>query len=214
MEWKTSKEPVEYKEALTYMEERVKGIHEGRLNEQVWLLEHPSLYTAGTSADDMDLLNPCFPVFEAGRGGEYTYHGPGQRVGYVMLNLKKRQKAPDIKRFVWQLEEWIIKSLEPFDIKGERRDGRIGIWVDTPKGEMKIAALGIRIRHWISYHGISINLCPNLSHFNGINPCGIKEYGVTSIAQLKGDQFGLNELDESLKLSWENVFEQPLSFAA
>jgi lipoyl(octanoyl) transferase len=214
MEWKITDQQVPYEDALSFMEERVKGIHECSLNEMVWLLEHPPLYTAGTSANEEDMLNARFPVYQAGRGGEYTYHGPGQRVGYVMLDLKRRQKVPDIKKFVWQLEEWIIKSLQPFDIKGERRNGRIGIWVDTPKGELKIAALGIRIRHWITFHGVSINVNPDLSHFNGINPCGIKEYGVTSLQVLKGNQLGLKELDESLKLSWDEVFEPPLSFAA
>lgn len=208
MEWKISKEPVPYEFALTEMQARVQAIHENGAEDHVWLLEHPPLYTAGTSAKAEDLLDPRFPVYEAGRGGEYTYHGPGQRIGYVMMDLKKRQSAPDIKRYVWQLEEWIITALRAFDVKGERREGRVGIWVDTPQGEKKIAALGVRVRHWITFHGISINVNPDLSHFTGIVPCGISEYGVTSLKELGrvGGHDGFGRLDEALAGAWDGVF--------
>lgn len=188
------------------MEERVAGIKNGTEEECVWLLEHPPLYTAGTSAKDTDLLNPQFPVFKTGRGGEYTYHGPGQRIAYVILDLKKRQPKPDIKKYVWELEEWIIQTLAELGITGERREGRIGIWVNTPTGEKKIAALGVRVRHWITFHGISINLDPDLSHFSGIVPCGISEYGVTSIAEID-DKITMDDLDNALQTTWNNVFK-------
>ncbi len=205
VEWKISKALVGYEEALSAMDERVAGIHDGSAEELVWLLEHPSLYTAGTSAKDSDLLNNEFPVFKAGRGGQYTYHGPGQRVAYSILNLKKRQQVPDIKRYVWQLEEWLICTLSEFDIIGERREGRIGIWVVTPSGEKKIAALGVRVRHWITLHGVSINVAPDLSHFEGIVPCGIFEHGVTSFEDL-GVRVSMDEVDRVLKEQWDNVF--------
>ena len=205
METLKSNAPIQYPDALTFMDERVAGIHAGTAEELVWLLEHPPLYTAGTSAKAKDLLNPSFLVFEAGRGGEYTYHGPGQRVAYVMLDLKKRFQAPDIKKYVCDLEEWIIRSLAHFDVKGERRAGRIGIWVATPSGEKKIAAIGVRVRHWITLHGISINVNPDLSHFNGIVPCGISDYGVTSLHDL-GKAISMNELDKVLELEFERVF--------
>ncbi len=204
IEWKISQKPVPYLEALAEMEARVADIRAGVAPEMIWLLEHPSLYTAGTSADPADLLlddsgAPKFPVFETGRGGQYTYHGAGQRVAYLMLDLKKRQQAPDIKQYVSNLEGWIIGTLQAFDIQGERRDGRIGIWVVKPDGaEAKIAALGVRIRHWVSYHGISINLNPDLSHFDGIVPCGISDHGVTSIQDL-GVKVSMEELDNALK---------------
>ncbi len=189
------------------MEERVAAIHAGEKEECVWLLEHPPLYTAGTSARAHDLLDPRFPVYETGRGGEYTYHGPGQRVAYNMLNLKQRQKEPDIKKYIWQLEEWIIRTLKAFDIRGERREGRIGIWVVGRDGlEKKIAAIGVRIRHWVTYHGIAINLDPDLSHFDGIVPCGISEYGVTSIAQQAACPVRMPELDQALQSEWWTVF--------
>lgn len=206
MEWKISEQPVPYEDALAAMEQRVADIHAGTTEDQVWLLEHPPLYTAGTSAKETDLLDPRFPVFKAGRGGEYTYHGPGQRVGYVMLDLKKRQKSPDIKKYVWQLEEWIIRALAEFDVKGERREGRVGIWVLTPEGEKKVAALGVRVRHWITFHGISINVNPDLSHFGGIVPCGISNYGVTSLQELTGYQGEFGPLDGALRDVWDGVF--------
>jgi len=206
MEFKTSTQPVSYPEALSFMEGHVAALHDGTGQDLVWLLEHPPLYTAGTSAKSTDLLNPQFPVFEAGRGGQYTYHGPGQRVGYVMMDLKKRQSSPDIKKYVWQLEEWIICTLATFGITGERRDGRVGIWVVTPQGEEKIAAIGVRIRHWITYHGISINVDPDLSHFGGIVPCGLQEFGVTSLSKITGRAVSIYEVDEALKAQWSAVF--------
>ena len=212
MEWITSDAPQDYKSAVSAMEERVGAIRAGTAEDLVWLLEHPALYTAGTSADPSDLLTPQFPVYETGRGGEYTYHGPGQRVAYVMLNLKNRQQAPDIKKYVCQLEEWVIRSLAHFGIKGERRDGRIGIWVVTPAGEKKIAAVGVRIRHWVTYHGIAINVHPDLSHFNGIVPCGIREFGVTSFHDL-GKAISMKELDAVLQKEFEAVFGSDQSAA-
>ena len=194
------------------MEDRVAAIHSGEKDELVWLLEHPPLYTAGTSAKPCDLLDDRFPVYETGRGGEHTYHGPGQRVAYNLLNLKDRQTEPDIKKYIWQLEEWIIRTLSKFDIQGERRDGRIGIWVVDQSGlEKKIAAIGVRIRHWVTYHGIAINLDPDLSHYDGIVPCGISEYGVTSIAQQAGPGIQMQDLDQALQVHWRAVFEGDLS---
>lgn len=207
MKLKQSTKYVPYDEALSFMEETVSQIREEGADECVWLLEHPPLYTEGTSAKEDDLLNPAFPVYKAGRGGEYTYHGPGQRVAYVMLDLKQRFSSPDVKQFVWMLEEWIIQTLARFDIKGERREGRIGIWVADPKTgtEKKIAAIGIRIRRWVSFHGISINVNPDLSHFTGIVPCGIKEYGVTSCHDL-GKEISMKDLDNALIETFPKVF--------
>ncbi len=207
METRIADDLIEYPDALAAMERRVADIHAGIAPEMVWLLEHPPLYTAGTSARASDLLNARFPVFETGRGGEYTYHGPGQRVGYVMLDLKKRQRVPDIKRYVWQLEEWIIRALGEFCINGERREGRVGIWVAHDGTESKIAALGVRIRHWVSYHGIAINVDPDLSHFQGIVPCGIREFGVTSCHDL-GFRISMDDLDAALLKHWDSVFEE------
>jgi lipoyl(octanoyl) transferase len=184
------------------MERQVAAIRAGEAEEQVWLLEHPPLYTAGTSARTEDLLNPRFPVHATGRGGQYTYHGPGQRVAYVMLDLKQRyQGTPDLRHFVWTLEDWLIRTLAALGVQGERREGRIGIWVTTPAGEAKIAALGIRVRQGVSYHGISLNVSPDLSHFQGIVPCGIREYGVSSLAAL-GVDAGMAEVDAALKAAW------------
>lgn len=205
METITSKDFVPYPEAVRTMEARVAAIHDGTAAEAIWFLEHPPLYTGGTSADPADLRDPQFPVFETGRGGEYTYHGPGQRVAYVMLNLKTRQQVPDIKKYVWQLEEWVIRSLAQLGVTGERRPGRVGIWVVTPEGEKKIAAIGVRIRHWVTFHGIAVNVNPDLSHFNGIVPCGISEYGVTSLSDL-GIQAGMEALDRALLENWGQVF--------
>jgi lipoyl(octanoyl) transferase len=205
MEFTASAGPIEYLGAVQTMERRVADIHAGTKGEQVWLVEHPPLYTAGTSAKPEDLLNPQFPVFETGRGGQFTYHGPGQRVAYVMLDLKKRQKVPDIKRYVCQLESWIIGSLSAFGVNGERREGRVGIWVDTPTGEKKIAAVGVRIRHWVTYHGVSINVSPDLSHFSGIVPCGISEFGVTSLHDL-GKNVSMQDLDDVLTDEFVRVF--------
>jgi lipoyl(octanoyl) transferase len=206
VEWCAASAPVDYPEALAFMDARVAAIHAGQAGDLVWLLEHPSLYTGGTSAKAADLLDSRFPVYQSGRGGEYTYHGPGQRVAYVMTDLKKRQSVPDIKKYVWSLEEWIIRSIAEFGIKGERRCGRVGIWVVTPEGEKKIAAIGVRVRHWITLHGIAINVNPDLGHFGGIVPCGIADAGVTSLVDL-GVKATMGDLDEALKRSWVSVFK-------
>lgn len=205
MEIKISDRPVEYPDALSFMENRVAAIRENGAEDMLWLLEHPPLYTAGTSARASDLLTAQFPVYDTGRGGQYTYHGPGQRVGYSILDLKMRQQAPDIKKYVCDLEEWVIRSLAHFDVKGERRAGRVGIWVVTPSGEKKIAAIGVRIRHWVTYHGVSVNLNPDLSHFEGIVPCGISEFGVTSLHDL-GRNISMAELDDALITEFRRVF--------
>lgn len=203
MEWKSSVGLVEYPDALDFMEQRVATIRAGAAEECVWLLEHPPLYTAGTSAKAADLNDARFPVFETGRGGQYTYHGPGQRVGYVMLDLKRR--TPDVRKFVKDLEEWIILSLRDLGITAERRAGRIGLWVADKNGESKIAAIGVRVRQWVTFHGISINVNPDLSHYAGIVPCGISEHGVTSLAALDADAT-MADLDAALKKNWEKVF--------
>lgn len=206
MEWLITNNLVPYKKALAFMEKRVSEIKIGTADEVVWLLEHPPLYTAGSSAIASDLLEPNrFPVYETGRGGQYTYHGPGQRVAYIMINLKKR--GSDIRRYVCDLEEWIIRSLAMFDINSERREKRIGIWVKRDDGsEDKIAAVGVRVSRWIAFHGISINVNPNLSHFDGIVPCGIKKYGITSLKDL-GKNATMADLDQQLHISFEEVFD-------
>lgn len=204
MEWKISAEPVPYPEALAAMEARVTDILTGKAEELVWLLEHPALYTAGTSADKADLLQARFPVYEAGRGGEYTYHGPGQRIAYAMLNLE--QRTPDLRKYVRDLEQWLINTLAVFGVQGERRDGRIGIWVaNAPDGEAKIAAIGIRVRKWVTFHGISLNVNPDLSHFSGIVPCGIRGYGVTSLAAL-GVKAEMADVDAALQQAFSRIF--------
>lgn len=187
------------------MEERVADIATGRKSEMIWFLQHDPLYTAGTSAQENDLVDPDrFPVFKAGRGGQYTYHGPGQRIVYVMMDLKKRGR--DVRAFVCALEDWIIETLAEFGIESGRRDGRIGVWVVKPDGtDAKIAALGIRIRRWVSFHGISINLDPDLSHFTGIVPCGIKQHGVTSFSDL-GIDATMADLDDALKRHFTSRF--------
>lgn len=204
-EWRISEAPVEYADAVAEMERRVAEIHAGNAPEQVWLLEHPPLYTAGTSAKDGDLLEPDrFPVHRTGRGGQYTYHGPGQRVGYVMLDLKRRDG--DVRAYICNLEEWLIATLASFNVKGERRQGRVGIWVDRGHGrEDKIAAIGVRVRHWVTYHGVSLNLDPVLEHFDGIVPCGIAEHGVTSLVDL-GLPVSMKDLDVALMAAWEEIF--------
>ncbi len=212
IEWKTSDGLVEYPDALAFMEQRVADIRAGAADEWsgtsgecVWLLEHPPLYTAGTSARVADLLDARFPVFETGRGGQYTYHGPGQRIAYVMLDLKKRG-GQDVRKYVWNLEEWVILSLREFGVNAERREGRVGLWVATPSGrEDKIAAIGVRLRHWITFHGVSINVAPDLSHYAGIVPCGISEHGVTSLAAL-GVGATMADLDAALRTAWMKVF--------
>ncbi len=210
MEFKKSFDLVDYEDALAFMDARVAGIRARGEDECVWLLEHPPLYTAGTSAKGADLLDPRFPVYESGRGGEHTYHGPGQRVAYVMLDLKRRQGEPDIKKYVWQLEEWIIRTLAQFGVLGERRDGRIGIWVvrEDAQGnrfEEKIAAIGVRVRHWITLHGIAINVDPKLEHFSGIVPCGIREHGVTSLKAL-GVDARMDAVDQALQRMFGEIF--------
>ena len=206
LEWRVEHRPVPYPEALQIMESRIAAIAAGRAPEMVWLLEHPPLYTAGTSARAADLIQPDrFPVFRAGRGGQYTYHGPGQRVGYVMLDLQRRGRV-DLRRYVRDLEEWLILTLARFGVRGERRTGRVGIWVARPGGaEEKIAAIGVRVRRWVTFHGVSLNRDPDLSHFEGIVACGVADRGVTSLAAL-GIQASADELDKALRESFEEVF--------
>ena len=194
-----------YEDALAQMEARAAAVAAGDAGEQVWLLEHPPLYTAGTSASVADLVDPDrFPVFKAGRGGQYTYHGPGQRVAYLMLDLRTRGR--DVRCFVSGVEQLVIETLAEFGVSGERRDGRIGVWVVKPDGsEAKIAAIGIRIRRWVSFHGLSINVSPDLSHFSGIVPCGITDYGVTSLAEL-GVTASLADVDAALAQNFEALF--------
>ncbi|MEQ9520166.1 MAG: lipoyl(octanoyl) transferase LipB [Parvibaculum sp.] len=209
LEWRISDEPVPYPEALAFMEDRAAAIAEGKAPECVWLLEHPPTYTAGTSAKREDLLAPDrFPVFETGRGGQYTYHGPGQRVGYVMLDLKKR--GPDVRGFVHDLEEWLIRTLAAFNVKGERRDDRVGVWVQRQdKGdgrEDKIAAIGVRVRKWVTFHGVSLNIEPDLEHFSGIVPCGVSKHGVTSLVDL-GHIVTTPEVDIVMKQTFIEVFQ-------
>ena len=216
IEWKISDTPVAYPEAVAAMEARVADIRAANAGDMVWLLEHPALYTAGTSARDEDLLAPDrFPVYRTGRGGQFTYHGPGQRVGYVMLDLDRRDR--DIRAHVQRLEEWLIRTLERFNVRGERRDGRVGIWVDRGGSrEDKIAAIGVRVRRWVTYHGIALNVEPDLEHFEGIVPCGIEAagLGVTSLVDL-GLPVTMAEVDSALIASFEEVFgDQPLSGAA
>jgi lipoyl(octanoyl) transferase len=213
VEWRVSDALVSYEDAVAFMEARVAGVAAGRKPELVWLIEHPPLYTAGTSARAADVIDARFPVFESGRGGQMTYHGPGQRVAYVMLDLKRR--GPDVRRFVATLEEWIIRILSVFNVRGERREDRIGVWVRRPeKGqdngepfEDKIAAIGIRVKQWVTLHGIALNVNPDLSHFSGIVPCGVSErrYGVTSLADL-GLPVSMLEVDMALRREFEVLF--------
>ena len=214
VEWLISPGLTPYEEAVERMEARAAAIAEGRADELIWLVEHPPLYTAGTSANPADLTDPGrFPVYETRRGGQYTYHGPGQRVVYVMLNVGARGR--DVRRFVSQLEEWVIATLAEFNVRGERREGRVGVWVVrddkplTPTGEKpedKIAAIGVRLRKWVSFHGLSINVEPDLSHFSGIVPCGIREHGVTSLVDL-GLPVTMHDVDVALKRTFDEVFE-------
>lgn len=208
IEWQQILGQVPYEEALKIMQARVNAIQAGRADELVLLLEHPPLYTAGTSANPDDLIDATrFPVYQTGRGGQFTYHGPGQRIAYIILDLTKRQK--DIRAFVRALEQWIIDTLDLLHIKAERREGRVGIWVETPFGDEKIAAIGIRISKWISYHGIALNVAPNLTHFSGIVPCGLPQFGVTSLEKL-GVNISLAEIDMLLKQIWhQNSFLAP-----
>ena len=203
-EWRISEGAVPYAEALAAMEARVADIHAARAPELIWLLEHPPLYTAGTSARTEDLLQPMrFPVHTAGRGGQYTYHGPGQRVVYVMLDLRRR--GQDVRRFVSDLEEWTLRALARFNVRAERRTGRVGLWVLRGPREDKIAAIGVRIRHWVSFHGLSINVEPDLSHYDGIVPCGISGHGVTSLVDL-GLPVTMADLDIALAETFEEAF--------
>ena len=212
VEWQVLPGLSPYAETLAAMEARAAAIAEGRAPEAVWLLEHPPLYTAGTSAKREDLTDPGrFPVFEAGRGGQYTYHGPGQRVAYVMLNLNERGR--DVRRFVCALEDWVIRTLAEFSVTGERRQGRVGVWVvrpdkaPNPDGsphEDKIAAIGVKLRRWVSFHGISINVEPDLGHFGGVVPCGIREHGVTSLVDL-GLPVTMADLDVALRTTFEGA---------
>ena len=208
VEWAIADRLVPYDEAVREMEARVAEIAAGTARERVWLVEHPPLYTAGTSADDADLVEPArFPVHRSGRGGQFTYHGPGQRVAYAMLDLNRR--TPDLRRYVAALEAWLIDALEHFNVGGERREDRVGVWVRRPeKGsdvEDKIAAIGIRVRRWVTFHGVSLNVEPDLSHFAGIVPCGVREHGVTSLVDL-GLPVTMPEVDSVLRASFEGVF--------
>ncbi len=213
VQWIVTDGLTDYDTALAFMEARVAAIRDGTASELVWLVEHPPLYTAGTSAKEADLLTTDrFPVYATGRGGEYTYHGPGQRVAYVMLDLKRRRE--DIRAFVTALEQWIISTLASFNVKGERREDRVGVWVMRPDrpaladgspAEDKIAAIGIRLRKWVSFHGISINVEPELAHFEGIVPCGVRGHGVTSLVDL-GLPVEMHDLDRALLESFEDVF--------
>ena len=215
VQWEITEDKVDYETALAKMDNHVEKMIQGQAGEKIWLLEHPPLYTAGTSADRQDLVEPNrFPVFETKRGGQYTYHGPGQRVVYVMLDLNKRGK--DVKKFVKNLESWITLTLSEFNVTGQSRDGRVGIWVERPDKpvknngaleEDKIAAIGVRLRKWITLHGLSINLDPDLSHFQGIVPCGIREHGVTSLVDL-GLPVSMHDLDNALKKSFSEVFQK------
>jgi lipoyl(octanoyl) transferase len=210
IEWRESAEPVPYEEAFAFMEQRVVDIRAGAARECIWLLEHPPLFTAGTSADPAELFNPLiFPVYKAGRGGRYTYHGPGQRVGYVMLDLERRGK--DIRRFVHSLEGWMIDALAEFGVSAHRAEGRIGIWVGEGTAEAKIGALGVRVKRWVTLHGFAINVAPELSHFEGIVPCGISDFGVTSLAA-QGKQIPLTRVDCALRRSFHrflNALSRP-----
>ncbi|MCA0043126.1 lipoyl(octanoyl) transferase LipB [Celeribacter sp. ASW11-22] len=213
VEWKITEGLTDYDEAVATMEARAEAIAKGEAEELVWLVEHPPLYTAGTSAKIEDLVDPDrFPVYESKRGGQYTYHGPGQRVAYAMLDLNKRGK--DVRKFVADMEAWVIAALAEFNIKGELREGRVGVWVvrdDKPltvtgaKAEDKIAAIGLRVRKWVSFHGVSINVEPDLDHFTGIVPCGITEHGVTSLVDL-GLPVTMDDVDVALKRAFEEVF--------
>jgi lipoyl(octanoyl) transferase len=200
IEWRTSDAPVPYEEALAFMDRRAAAIRDGSAQECIWLLEHPPLFTAGTSADPAELTNPDhFPVHDAGRGGRYTYHGPGQRVAYVLLDLEKRGK--DIRCFVNSLEGWMIAGLADLGVSAHRAQGRIGIWVGEGAEEAKIGALGVRVKRWVTLHGFALNVAPDLSHFGGIVPCGIADYGVTSLAKL-GKQIPMTVVDAALRRSF------------
>jgi lipoyl(octanoyl) transferase len=204
-EWTVSEGLTEYSAALKAMEDRASGISEGRMNEQIWLVEHPPVYTAGTSADPAELLSPQFPVITAGRGGRYTYHGPGQRVGYVMLNLADRGR--DIRCYVSALEGWVIDALAELGVESWRAPGRIGIWTEKNGREVKIGAIGVRVRRWVTFHGFAINIAPDLSHFEQIIPCGLPDFGVTSLSDL-GVSAGFEAVDAALSLCFPRFLEK------
>ncbi len=209
MAWRVSDAAVAYPAALDAMQDQAAGIRAGTADETVWLLEHPPLYTAGTSAQPGDLSNPLgFPAYAAGRGGQWTYHGPGQRTAYVMLDLTRRHgliATRDVRAYVWGLEEWLIRALDSLNVRGERRAGRVGIWVAGPEGEAKIAAIGVRVTRWVSWHGIAVNVSPDLGHFGGIVPCGLREHGVTSL-EAQGLTATLEDVDLALRGAWSGVF--------
>jgi lipoyl(octanoyl) transferase len=209
LEWRISDGLVEYPDALALMRERVAAIRAGTAGELVWSVEHPPIYTAGTSAKPAELTDPArFPTFDAGRGGQWTYHGPGQRTVYVMLDLNQPHGAvpvSDIHCYVNALEEWLIRALDRFNVKGERRRGRVGIWVVNGGTEAKIGAIGVRVSRWVSWHGVALNVDPDLSHFSGIVPCGVREHGVTSLAAL-GIPATMHDADAALRAAWEEVF--------
>lgn len=214
IDWWTDDHPVDYDQALARMDARVEAIRRGEAGDTIWLLDHPPLYTAGISARPGDLLTPDrFPVYRTGRGGQYTYHGPGQRIAYVMLDLRCRGR--DVRRFVRALEDWVIAALAQFNLRGDRRDGRVGIWIDRGHDghESKVAAIGVRVRHWVSFHGISINVEPDLSHFDGIVPCGIRDrrFGVTSLVAL-GLPVATTDLDIALMTTYADHLS-PRAFA-
>ncbi len=216
VEWRHSHAPVAYEEAVAAMERRIAAIRDGGAPELVWLLEHPALYTAGTSARPEDLLDRArLPVYQSGRGGQYTYHGPGQRIAYVLLDLDRRGR--DVRCHVWRLEEWMITALARFNVKGERRDGRVGVWIAGRDGhDDKIAAIGVRVRHWVSYHGVALNVDPDLDQYSGIVPCGIAPeisgHGVTSLARL-GIPASMSEIDAALRATFDAVFGEPAACA-
>ncbi len=206
IEWKITKDPVDYEQALTEMDQRAAAIRTHSARELIWLLEHPSIYTCGTSAKPDDILIPhkC-PIYQTGRGGQVTYHGPGQRIAYVLLDLEKRN--PDIRAYVRQLEDWVIQTLKTYQIQAYRRDNRIGLWVPrTNSIDDKIAAIGVRVKKWVSLHGLAINVHPDLSYYQGIIPCGIKEHGVTSMKEL-GHNIKLEDMDKILKETFYKVFK-------
>ena len=203
VEWRIADGLTPYPEAVAFMEARAAAIAVGEAPELVWLVEHPPIYTAGTSAKDEDLLDARFAVFKTGRGGQFTYHGPGQRVGYVMLDLKRR--GADVRAYVRDLEEWLIRTLAAFNVKGERREGRVGIWMARGPREDKIAAIGVRVRRWVTFHGVSLNVEPDLTHFSGIVPCGVSEHGVTSLHDL-GLMVSMADVDVAMRKAFAEVF--------
>ncbi|WP_353282961.1 lipoyl(octanoyl) transferase LipB [Wolbachia endosymbiont (group A) of Pogonocherus hispidulus] len=204
VEWLISNQLIDYNYAVKFMEEKIQQIYNNSADELVWLLQHPPLYTAGISATDDDIVEKLFPIYKTGRGGKHTYHGPGQRIIYLMLNLKKRNKC-DIKLYIRDLSKWIINVLKQFNILGEFKEDRIGVWVNNNGVEKKIAAFGIRLRKWVTYHGIALNVFPDLSHYKGIIPCGLQGYGVTSMEEL-GVKVPLSELDDILKKEFYKIF--------